>query len=84
MVSSNNTSRIILADEATSSVDAETERLVHRAMEENFVGCTILTIAHRQSSLGNVDRIIRLHQGALAAGEDTDSDSGESDASQEL
>ncbi|KAH8710453.1 ABC transporter atnG [Beauveria bassiana] len=70
-------SRIILVDEATSSVDAETERIVHRAMEENFVGCTILTIAHRQSSLDGVDRVIRLHQGALAAAEDTDSDSGD-------
>lgn len=57
-------SKLLLVDEATSSIDAETESIVNRAMRENFVGCTVLTIAHRQSSVDGADRIIRLHQGS--------------------
>ncbi|OAA72368.1 canalicular multispecific organic anion transporter 1 [Cordyceps fumosorosea ARSEF 2679] len=70
--------KVILVDEATSSVDAETERVVHQAMEDHFGGCTVLTIAHRQSSLGGADRIVRLDRGMLAADGEGDSDSGDS------
>lgn len=59
--------RIILVDEATSSVDSSTEAIVHQVMRDNFHGCTVLTVAHRQSSLENVDGIVRLHRGAFVA-----------------
>ncbi|KAJ4148454.1 hypothetical protein LMH87_002921 [Akanthomyces muscarius] len=75
--------RIVLVDEATSSIDAETEVVVHRAMQDNFGGCTVLTIAHRQSSFDGVDRTIRLHRGALAPANNASSDSEDSDGSQE-
>lgn len=75
--------KIILVDEATSSIDGETETVVHQAMQEGFADCTVLTIAHRQSSLDGVDRVIHLHRGALAAANDVNSDSEDSDDAQE-
>ncbi|KAJ6783073.1 hypothetical protein PWT90_06073 [Aphanocladium album] len=58
-------SNLVLVDEATSSVDSDTEKVVNRAMKENFVGCTILTIAHRRSSLNNVEAVIDMHRGSV-------------------
>ncbi|XWW92334.1 hypothetical protein V2A60_000257 [Cordyceps javanica] len=73
---------VILVDEATSSVDGSTEAIVHRVMRDNFRDCTVLTVAHRQSSLTNVDAIVRLHRGALltSASQRDESDSSDEDA----
>ncbi|KAJ3497209.1 hypothetical protein NLG97_g2075 [Lecanicillium saksenae] len=58
-------SKLVLVDEATSSVDAETEKAVNAAMKENFVGCTILTIAHRRSGLRNVEGVVDMYHGSI-------------------
>ncbi|KAJ6782829.1 hypothetical protein PWT90_10539 [Aphanocladium album] len=73
-------SKIVLVDEATSSVDASTEEIVRRVMRENFSGCTILTVGHRQSNLQNVDGVVRLYRGAIVM---SDQERAESDWSEE-
>jgi ABC-type multidrug transport system fused ATPase/permease subunit len=57
--------RIIILDEATSSVDAETEFLIKRALERVLEGRTSLIIAHRLSTVRNADKIIVLDQGLI-------------------
>ena len=57
--------RIIVLDEATSSVDPESERLIQRAVAKLISGRTSLIIAHRLSTIRNVDRILVLHGGKI-------------------
>jgi ATP-binding cassette, subfamily B, multidrug efflux pump len=57
--------RVLVMDEATSSVDSETESLVQRALEELLKDRTALVIAHRLSTIERADRILVLSQGAL-------------------
>jgi ATP-binding cassette subfamily B protein len=57
--------RILVLDEATSSVDPESERLVQRALDRLLQGRTALIIAHRLSTIRSADRILVLHRGRL-------------------
>jgi ABC-type multidrug transport system fused ATPase/permease subunit len=57
--------RIIILDEATSSVDAEAEYWIQRALVEVLKGRTALVIAHRLSTIRNADKIIALEQGRI-------------------
>lgn len=66
--------KLVLVDEATSSIDSDTEKVVNRAMKENFSGCTILTIAHRRSGLHNVESVIDMYRGAIVGYEPLQSD----------
>jgi ABC-type multidrug transport system fused ATPase/permease subunit len=57
--------QILVMDEATSSVDTETESLIQDALEKVMKGRTCLIIAHRLSTICNADRIIVLHHGEV-------------------
>jgi len=57
--------RILILDEATSSVDAEAEYLIQQALEEVMKGRTSLVIAHRLSTIRNADKIIALEEGCI-------------------
>jgi ATP-binding cassette subfamily B protein len=56
---------ILILDEATSSVDPETEWLIQDALEKLLAGRTALVIAHRLSTIENADRILVFHKGEL-------------------
>jgi ATP-binding cassette subfamily B protein len=56
---------ILVMDEATSSVDTETETLIQDALEKIMRDRTCLLIAHRLSTIRNADRIIVLHHGEV-------------------
>jgi ATP-binding cassette subfamily B multidrug efflux pump len=55
--------RILVLDEATSSVDAETERLLQDALGRLLAGRTSIVVAHRLSTIRRCDRILVLHEG---------------------
>ncbi|MDR2398442.1 MAG: ABC transporter ATP-binding protein/permease [Spirochaetaceae bacterium] len=57
---------IVILDEATSSVDTETERLIQLGMQQVLAGRTALVIAHRLSTIRHADRILVLSGGRLA------------------
>ncbi|MFN2221664.1 MAG: ATP-binding cassette domain-containing protein, partial [Candidatus Promineifilaceae bacterium] len=56
---------VLILDEATSSVDNETEAAIQRSMERIIVGRTTIVIAHRLSTVRNADRIYVLDKGVL-------------------
>ena len=56
---------VLILDEATSSVDNETEAAIQRSMERIIVGRTTIVIAHRLSTVRNADRIYVLEKGVL-------------------
>jgi subfamily B ATP-binding cassette protein MsbA len=56
---------VLVLDEATSSLDNESERLVEVALERLLVGRTTLIIAHRLSTVQRADRLVVLDQGRI-------------------
>ena len=57
--------RILVLDEATSSVDTETELLIRDALKVLMAGRTTIAIAHRLSTIQDMDKILVLHKGEL-------------------
>ncbi len=57
--------RILVLDEATSSVDTNTERLIQQAVHKLMEGRTSIVIAHRLSTIKDVDRILVIHKGQI-------------------
>ncbi|MBS1808145.1 MAG: ABC transporter ATP-binding protein [Acidobacteria bacterium] len=57
--------RILILDEATSSIDTETEQLIQQAIERVMTNRTSMIIAHRLSTIQRVDQIIVLHKGEI-------------------
>lgn len=58
--------KILILDEATSSLDSESEFLIQQAMERLMRGRTTFIIAHRLSTIRNTDKIIAIEEGKIA------------------
>ena len=57
--------RILILDEATSSIDTHTERLVQQGIEHLLAGRTSFVVAHRLSTIRKADRIFVIDQGNI-------------------
>ena len=59
-------SKVIAMDEATASVDLETDQYIQSMIRTQFTGCTIITIAHRLHTVMDSDRILVMDNGVAA------------------
>lgn len=57
--------KILILDEATSSIDPATDQLVQETIEKLFFNCTVLTIAHRLNTILHYDQIMVLDNGEI-------------------
>ncbi|KAJ3358533.1 hypothetical protein GGF32_000311, partial [Allomyces javanicus] len=57
--------KILVLDEATASVDPQTDEIVQKTIRREFAGCTILTIAHRVATVMDYDKILTLDHGKV-------------------
>ena len=57
--------RILILDEATSSIDTQTERIIQEALQRLLKGRTSFVIAHRLSTIREADKVVVMHQGEI-------------------
>jgi len=58
--------RVVLADEATSSCDADTDAMMQAAMRTAFSAATVLVVAHRLGTIADADRVMVMNSGSIA------------------
>jgi len=57
--------RVLILDEATSSIDTQTERLIQKALKRLLVGRTSFVIAHRPSTVREADKVVVIDLGKI-------------------
>lgn len=60
-----NPARILIIDEATSSIDSDTDMLIQRVLRDRFQGRTVIAVAHKLDTVLDFDRVIILDKGRI-------------------